>query len=160
MRFFVAQLGSTNNVGMHDLGGRQSEAFQHPQIPFPQHIALRRPARQPSMPKPAYTLVQQEQALIVAANAKVGVVPLEHPAKSLMLGTERPMPHPLASLIDRLERAGKLPSLLPHAIFESARLEDGTPNSSHNGLGTAVESLHTTVIGLSPLHDRNSTGPQ
>ena len=59
------------------------------------------------MPKPAYTLVQQAQALIVAADAKVGVVPLEHPAQSLVLGTERPMPHPLASLIDRLERARK-----------------------------------------------------
>jgi hypothetical protein len=33
-------------------------------------------------------------------------------------------------------------------------------NSLHNAIGTGVVSFQTTVIGFSPAHDANSTGPQ
>ena len=124
MRFFVAQLRSTDGVGMHDPWERQGEPFEHSFVPRPLNMALRRPPRQPLLPEPPHLMVQQDQALEVARDAKVAVMALQHPAQSLVLLAERPMPHPLASLIDRLERARKsiFRRQLPHHNIALPRL--------------------------------------
>jgi hypothetical protein len=108
MRFFVAQLRSPDGAGMHDPWLWQCEAFKHPRIPHPFNIALRRPARQPPRPEPAHLIMQQTQALVVARNAKIGIVPCERPAQSLVLHAYRPMPHPLASLMIALSERARL----------------------------------------------------
>ena len=53
------------------------------------------------------------QALIVAGDAEVGEVPLQHPAKTTMLLSDRPRPHEATLLVDRLERAH-------HTVFGGA----------------------------------------
>ena len=93
-------------------------------------------------------------------------MPRQHPAQSLVLSTDRPMPHPFASLIDRLERARKsiFRRQLPHHRTAPLRLAPhmGKPEEvkgrrqrrffdfTHRSLGPEVDQSGLVRMQLQP----------
>src|SRR5258708_6089600 len=92
--------------------------------PLPSDLARARPPRQPFPPEPHRPEDNAAEASIVATDAKVGEVPLQHPAESLMLLGQRPRPHIAAALVNGLERARQtiLGGTLPHRRIAPPRL--------------------------------------
>src|ERR1700676_3970735 len=89
---------------MDDSGGRQRIAIYQPQGLLPGDVAFPRPPRQPFPPDPPRPMDHGGHAWIVAGDAEVGEVPLQHSAESLVLVSDWPRPHEAALLVDRLER--------------------------------------------------------
>src|SRR3984885_2336754 len=104
MRFFIAQVRSRSGIAMDDPGLGQWVSLHQPQELLPSDIARPRAPRQPFAPKPPRLFDNRSQSLVVAADAKVGKMPLEHLAKSTLLVGQRPGSHAPALLVDRLER--------------------------------------------------------
>src|SRR5271156_578939 len=100
----------TSAVAMDDACGWQRIARHQPQELLPSNVALPRTPRQPFAPDPPRPMDHRGQALIVAGDAEVSKVPLQHSAESTLLIGDWPGPHAAALLVDRLERTR-------HAIF-------------------------------------------
>lgn len=75
----------SSSIAMDDPGRGQRISIHQPQELLPSDVALPRASRQPFPPKPPRLKDNSGEALIVAADAEVGKVPLEHPAESAML---------------------------------------------------------------------------
>src|SRR5258708_39682560 len=92
---------------MDDSGDRQRIDCNQPQELLPDDVALPRPPRQPFTPDPPRPVDYGAEAWIVAGDAEVGEVPLQHPAEPLMLLGDRPRPHEEALSVARLQRSRK-----------------------------------------------------
>src|SRR5271170_409306 len=101
----MAQFRARSSVAMDDAGRRQWIAQSQPLELRPVDRAFPRPPRQPFAPKPPRLMDDGDQAVIVAADAKVGEVPLQHLAESTMLLGHRPRPQIATLPVDRLERS-------------------------------------------------------
>ena len=107
---------------MDDPGHGQRISFHQPRELLPSDLALPRSPRQPLPPEPPRLVDNGGQALIVAADAEVSEVPLEHLAESTMLLGQRPRPHAAALRVDRLERPRQMifGGTLPHRFCTGA----------------------------------------
>src|ERR1700719_1808286 len=141
---------------MDNASGRQRISRHQPQELLPSDVALPRTPRQPFTPDPPRPMDHRGQAGIVAGDAEVGEVPLQHPAESTMLLSDRPRPHEAALLVDRLERAHQTicGGTLPHGRVAVPLL---TPyvEKAQERKGRGPTGLHRKVsilyIGLPPL---------
>src|SRR5579863_518887 len=106
----------TSAVAMDDTCDGQRIARHQPQELLPSNVALPRTPRQPFAPDPPRPMDHGGQALIVAGDAEVSKVPLQHPAKSTLLIGDWPGPHAAALLVDRFERTRQaiFGGTLPH----------------------------------------------
>jgi len=88
------------------------------------------------------------QALIVASDAEVGEVPLQHPAKRAMLLSDRPRPHEAALLVNRLERAHHtiLRGVLPNRRPAPLRLAPYVQKAEERK-GRRQRRFHTDALG-------------
>lgn len=99
-------------VAMDDSGCRKRIAIYQPQEALPSDIALPRSPRQPFAPDPLGPVDHGSQTLIVAGNAEVGKVPLQHPAETALLVSDRPARCATLSSKDGMPSARLPPSAL------------------------------------------------
>jgi hypothetical protein len=137
---------------MDDPGSRQRIALNQPQELLPGDVARPRPPRQPFAPNPPRPMDHGGHAWIVAGNAEVGEVPLQHSTEPTMLLSDRPRPHEAALLVDRLERPHQtiFGGPLPHRRFARPRLApDVEKAEERKGRGQRTDFLETQSRGFS-----------
>ena len=136
---------------MDDSGGRQRIACHQPQELLPGDVTLPRPPRQPFAPDPPRPMDYGGQAWIVAGDAEVREVPLQHPAESMVLLSDRPRPHEAALVVDRFERARQtiLGGPLPHRRLALPRLAPDVEKAEER-TGRGQRCLRTHALGRRP----------